>query len=103
MTEGLIDAIILMQNGIPAISKSSGATYWDNDWLPLFKNIKRIYYIEDNDSAGRIASRLLSNGKVDFILGATHHGFKADASEVMGELEQIINEIRLSHPDATVD
>lgn len=26
------------------------------------------------------------DGKVTFVLGATHHGFKADASEVGGEL-----------------
>jgi hypothetical protein len=43
------------------------------------------------------------NGKVTFILGATHHGFRADASEVNGELEQLINEIRETHPDKSVD
>ena len=28
-------------------------------------------------------------GAVTFVLGATHHGFKADASQVNGELEKI--------------
>jgi hypothetical protein len=43
------------------------------------------------------------DGKVNFILGATHHGFKADASEVGGELEELIQEIRRGHPQLVVD
>lgn len=43
------------------------------------------------------------NGKVTFVLGATHHGFKADASEVGGELEKIISEVRSAHPKNGVD
>jgi len=42
-------------------------------------------------------------GKITFILGATHHGFKADASEVGGELEKFINEIRNKNPQNAVD
>ncbi len=34
---------------------------------------------------------------VEFAIGATRHGFRADASEVNGELEQIINEMRERH------
>jgi len=40
---------------------------------------------------------------VSFVLVATHHGFKADASEVDGELERIIEEVRRAHPETTVD
>jgi len=50
-----------------------------------------------------IELHLERGGEVTFVLGATHHGFKADASEVGGELERFINEIRGSHPDSTVD
>lgn len=42
-------------------------------------------------------------GAVSFILGATHHGFEADASEVNGQLERIIEEVRRAHPDTAVD
>lgn len=42
-------------------------------------------------------------GKVTLVLGATHHGFKADASEVNGELEKIIYEIRKSYPETVTD
>jgi hypothetical protein len=43
------------------------------------------------------------SGHLTFVLGATHHGFRADASDVGGELETIINEIRRGHPEAVVD
>jgi hypothetical protein len=52
------------------------------------------YYVElHSDKADRVT----------FVLGATHHGFKADASMVGGELERIINELREAHPDNAVD
>jgi hypothetical protein len=44
-----------------------------------------------------------ANDVVSFVLGATHHGFKADASEVAGELEKFIGEIRAAHPKNLVD
>jgi hypothetical protein len=40
---------------------------------------------------------------VSFELCYTHHGFKADASGVDGELERIIEEIRRTHPEASID
>jgi hypothetical protein len=43
------------------------------------------------------------SGSVTFVLGATHHGFRADASEVGGELEALIEEIRRDHPGSVVD
>jgi hypothetical protein len=45
----------------------------------------------------------IKNGKTLFRVGATHHGFEADASEVSSELERIVEEIRQSHPEATID
>lgn len=42
-------------------------------------------------------------GSVMAVLGATHHGFKADASTFVGELESIINDIREEHPGNAVD
>jgi len=43
------------------------------------------------------------DGVVEFVMGATHHGFRADASTVGSELEGIINDVREAHPDLTVD
>lgn len=42
-------------------------------------------------------------GGVEFVLGATHHGFHADASQVGGELEKIIYEVREKHGALLVD
>lgn len=41
--------------------------------------------------------------RVKFVLGATHHGFAADASKVDGELEKIIYEVRNKHPRNMTD
>lgn len=38
-----------------------------------------------------------------FVLGATHHGFKADASALDGELKRIIYEVREAHPQNEID
>ena len=47
--------------------------------------------------------RLNEKEEVIFELGATHHGFKADASKVGGELESFIYEIRNAHPRNNID
>jgi hypothetical protein len=38
-------------------------------------------------------------GRIKFSVGATHHGISADASEVMGELEVLIEELKRAHPE----
>lgn len=57
ITEGTLDALLLHQEGIPAVTQTNGANVWSHEWYPLFDNVKRIYYIADNDKAGRIAAR----------------------------------------------
>ena len=51
------------------------------------------YFVELTDT---------ENG-LSFSVGATHHGITADASEIDGELEQIINELRNTHPENRID
>jgi hypothetical protein len=41
--------------------------------------------------------------KTAFTMGATHHGFQADASVVNSELEQLCEEVRRSHPELCID
>ncbi|MEM4134568.1 MAG: toprim domain-containing protein [Candidatus Micrarchaeia archaeon] len=50
ITEGAMDALILIQNGIPAIASSGGGI--QNKYFRKFVNIKRINILFDNDSAG---------------------------------------------------
>lgn len=40
-----------------------------------------------------------NDGRVTAYIGATHHGIRADASEVNSELERFVNELQRSHPD----
>lgn len=47
--------------------------------------------------------QVTKDGKLQFVLGATHHGFLADASEVGGQLESVIEEVRSKHPEMAVD
>lgn len=42
-------------------------------------------------------------GALMLTLGATHHGFRADASTVGGNLERFIEELRRAHPEAAED
>jgi hypothetical protein len=65
ITEGTTDAILLSQEGIPAVAQNTSA-FWSNEWFYLFANVKRIYYIADNDKAGinqavRVAKNLGEN------------------------------------------
>ncbi len=42
-------------------------------------------------------------GRVHFVLGAHHTAFKADASEVNGELQKYINEVMERHPENVLE
>lgn len=41
-----------------------------------------------------------NDGRVNFLLGAHHVAFKAEASEPGGELEKYIKEIMAQHPES---
>jgi hypothetical protein len=41
----------------------------------------------------------IREGKAMLCVGATHHGISADASEVNGELEKFVEELKIAHPD----
>ena len=43
------------------------------------------------------------DGRVKFVVGATHHCFLANASEVPSQLERLVEEVRAAHPDLAVD
>lgn len=43
------------------------------------------------------------DGRISFLLGAHHTGFKADASELQGELHKYISEIEQRHPGSSFE
>jgi hypothetical protein len=44
-----------------------------------------------------------NEGRVRFLLGAHHTGFKADASELQGELQKYISEVQERHPESALE
>lgn len=56
ITEGPVDAMLLNQEGIPAVSHTGGASYWGADWFHYFHRVKTIYYIADHDAVGKTAA-----------------------------------------------
>lgn len=61
ITEGAVDALLLSQEGIPAVAQNTSA-FWSAEWFPLFSNVKKIYYIADNDKTGRNAAVRVAKG-----------------------------------------
>ena len=60
VTEGLVDAILLNQLGLPAISKIGGASTWNDDWLKFFDKQETVYLVFDNDPAGIEGAKRIS-------------------------------------------
>jgi len=52
LTEGPPDCIMLRQNNIPAVSQTSGSSYWNTKWNSQLMRMKEIYIVYDNDTAG---------------------------------------------------
>ena len=44
-----------------------------------------------------------NDGRVEFLLGAHHTGFKADASELQGQLQKYITEVKERHPESAFE
>lgn len=56
LTEGPPDAIMLRQNGIPAVSHTGGAGYWNPEWINYFNDLTTVYIVYDNNEAGRLGA-----------------------------------------------
>lgn len=57
--EGETDRIISEQYGFPTACPTSGAGSWKPEWIRYFRNKKRVYIVQDNDEAGRAATKKL--------------------------------------------
>jgi len=57
--EGEMDRLSCEQRGFPCACATSGAGTWKPDWSKLFRNKKRVYLAQDNDEAGRNATKKL--------------------------------------------
>ena len=52
LTEGPVDAILLLQYGFPAVSHNGGAGTWLPEWFGKFSKVKEVFVVYDNDEAG---------------------------------------------------
>lgn len=57
--EGETDRILSEQYGFPTACPTSGAGSWKPEWIRYFRNKKRVYLAQDNDEAGRNATKKL--------------------------------------------
>ena len=57
--EGEMDRLSAEQRGFPTACATSGAGTWKPEWTKLFRNKKRVYLAQDNDEAGRNATKKL--------------------------------------------
>jgi DNA primase len=51
ITEGELDALVAVSNGIPAVSSTGGAQSFQKEWVDLLRE-KKVYVCFDNDQAG---------------------------------------------------
>lgn len=56
--EGELDALMLIQNGIPAITRTGAADVWNTSWSTLFKG-KRVFVCHDMDHKGQHANAVI--------------------------------------------
>ena len=52
ITEGPVDALLLTQEGFPAVGHTAGSHGWRKEWFKYFINQKKIFVIADNDKTG---------------------------------------------------
>ena len=57
--EGEMDRICAESYGFPTACATSGAGTWKAEWTKLFRGKRRVYLAQDNDEAGRHATRKL--------------------------------------------
>ena len=58
-SEGEMDRLLCEQMGFPCACATSGAGTWKPEWTKLFRNKRRVYLAQDNDEAGRNATKKL--------------------------------------------
>jgi DNA primase len=61
LTEGLIGAIVLSQNGIPAVAMNVGCDSFMTDWVKYFLYQKEVYVLFDHDKAGETGAKRVAN------------------------------------------
>lgn len=64
--EGEFDAMVLTQNGFPAVSSTAGADSWSSTFNILFQN-KHVVIVYDNDEAGEKGAKKVAEALSPFV------------------------------------
>lgn len=51
--EGELDRLVLISQGIPAVTSTAGATTFKQEWISYFKDLREIYICLDKDEGGQ--------------------------------------------------
>ena len=81
ITEGEIDAISLVQSGIPAVGVP-GASTWQGHWSRLFAGFDRVYIFGDSDPAGKAFAKKACEDMSNAVVATLEAGFK-DVNELL--------------------
>lgn len=60
LCEGELDALLTIQNGFDAITRTNGAANWNSEWNKIFTG-KTVYLAHDMDHTGQAANRKIRN------------------------------------------
>lgn len=76
LTEGPVDAIMCVQNGIPAMASSVGAGHFNLGWLNELQSLEVLYAVFDNDAGGLAGLNRVGKALGYFVRGYTFEGFE---------------------------
>lgn len=98
LCEGEPDCIKLTQEGFPAVSSTSGAGVFKEEWIPLFSG-KKVYLVYDTDSAGKSGAEKLQT----LIPGSVILSLPPEVKDVCEYFQSHTKEEFISLMDATGD
>ena len=98
--EGEMDRICAEQHGFPTACPTSGAGSWRPEWTKYFRNKKRVYTVQDNDEAGRAATRKVNEKlyrvvEVFNIVWPENYPPKGDITDFFTKCNQTAHDFRL--------
>ncbi|EKD67324.1 MAG: hypothetical protein ACD_48C00479G0004 [uncultured bacterium] len=93
LCEGEFDRLVLLSNGIPAVTSTGGANTFKDEWTQHFSRAEQIYVCYDRDDAGITGSEKV----LQKILEMEHENvFRIDLPE-MGDNEKDVTDFFVSH------
>lgn len=93
LCEGEFDRLVLLANGVPAVTSTGGANTFKDEWTQHFTKAEQIYVCYDRDEAGQTGSEKV----LQKILVMEHeHVFRIDLPE-MGEDKKDVTDFFVSH------